>query len=315
MIHYLKHHEINKQKWDECVQNSPNGILYAYSWYLDIVCPAWEALIEDDYASVMPLPMGKKYGFTYTYPPLFTQQLGLFSLYDMAEQKTMEFISAIPPHYRYIEMQLNEKNVITSAAAVETSKHVTYVLNLNRPYSEIAANYSTQTKKNLKKALSCSLTIVQSARPEKIIKLFSENRGMKHELPTAYYTILKQLIKTLLSKELVGALGVNDKTNALCAGAFFIKSKERDIFLFSGANEIAYDSHAMTLLINTYIEEHAGTPVLFDFEGSMDADLARFYSGFGSTKSEFPVIRKNALPAPVKWIKEIQYKKRSLAGR
>jgi hypothetical protein len=51
----------------------------------------------------------KKYGFTYAYPPLFTQQLGLLSLQPATEEKAMEFISAIPAHYRYIEMNLNEK--------------------------------------------------------------------------------------------------------------------------------------------------------------------------------------------------------------
>lgn len=314
MIRYLKHQEINKLKWDECISNSPNGMIYGYSWYLDIVCPEWEALVEDDYTSVMPLPMGKKYGFTYTYPPSFTQQLGIFSLQAIPEERIMEFIAAIPTLYRYIEMNLNEKNGVDSGA-LETNNHVTYVLDLNRPYAEIYSQYSTQTKRNLKKALSCSLTIVQSARPPKIIKLFSENRGMEQELPSAFYTILEQLIEALLSKGLVKVMGVNDKNNALCAGAFFIKSKNRDIFLFSGANESGYDSHAMTLLINNYIEENAGNPVLFDFEGSMDTDLARFYSGFGSIKTEFPTIRKSTLPAPVKWIKEIQFKRKSAAGK
>jgi hypothetical protein len=199
--------------------------------------------------------------------------------------------------------------------SVEISNHVTYTLDLNRPYTEIYSQYSTQTKRNLKKALSCSLTIVQSARHHKVIKLFSENRGMEHELPAEYYTVLEQLIEALISKGLVNVMGVNDKSNILCAGAFFVKSKNRDIFLFSGANGIAYDSQAMTLLINDYIEENAGKPVLFDFEGSMDTDLARFYSGFGSIKTEFPVIRKSTLPAPVKWIKELQFKRKSLGAK
>lgn len=310
MIKYLKHTEINKEKWDRCLEDSPYGLIYAYSWYLDIVCQGWDALVEDDYISIMPLPVGKKYGFTYTYPPLFTQQLGIFSLFEITEEKIMEFISKIPPHFRYIEMNMNEKNVIDSGP-IGTKKLVTYILDLNRPYPEIFSDYSTQTKRNLKKAQSSSLTIVQSVRPGKIIKLFNSNRGLNHDLPADYYVILKQLMETLLSKELVKAIGVNDKFNELCAGAFFVKSKNRNIFLFSGANENAYDTHAMTFLINSYIEENAGNPGVFDFEGSMDKDLARFYSGFGSEKVEFLQIRKNNLPMPIKWFKEMQFKKKS----
>jgi len=310
LIRHLIHADIDKSKWDECIKHSPNGLVYAYSWYLDIACPGWEALVEDDYTSILPLPMGKKYGYTYSYPPLFTQQLGVFSKQELSEEKVNEFISAIPSHYRYIEMHLNEQNIFHSRT-FETRELITYTLDLNRPYAEIAASYSTQTKRNLKKALSSSLTIVQTPRPEKIIKLFRDNRGLQHELPFAFYTVLERLTEALLSKGVITPIGVNDKNNAMCAGAFFVKNKDRHIFLFSGANQNAYNSQAMTLLLNSYIEEHAEKPITFDFEGSMDKDLARFYSGFGSTKRTFLMIRKNTLPAPVKWIKEIQYKRKS----
>ncbi len=310
MIQYLKHIEIDKKKWDRCIDNSPNGLIYAYSWYLTIVCQEWDALVDGDYESVMPLPKAEKYTFSYLYPPPLTQQLGVFSLHEITTEKTMEFISAIPLHFRYIEMNLNEKNPIIPDILV-SKKLVTYLLDFTRSYSEILSNYSTQTKRNLKKAFSSSLSIVQSARPEKIITLFQENRGMQHELPTAYYSILQKLIETLLEKGLANSIGMNNKFNELCAGAFFIKSKDRDIFLFSGANDNAYETQAMTLLINSYLEENAGKTKWFDFEGSMDKDLARFYSGFGSEMVEYRQIRRNTLPAPVKWLKEMQFREKS----
>lgn len=312
MIRHLRHSDIDTLKWDKCINRSPNGLVYAYSWYLDVVCPGWEALVEDDYISIMPLPVGKKYGYTYTFPPLFSQQLGIFST-QLSEEKVKEFIDGIPLEYRYIEMHLNEQNAFLSRT-FETTELVTYTLDLNRQYDEIAASYSTQTKRNLKKARSSSLTIVQTPRPEKIIKLFRDNKGLEHELPFAFYTVLEKLVEVLLSKGVAVPIGVNDKNNEMCAGAFFVKSKDRHIFLFSGANKNAYDSHAMTLLLNYYIEEHSQTPITFDFEGSMDPDLARFYSGFGSIKRTFPMLRRNTLPAPVKWIKEMQYKRKSAAG-
>ncbi len=58
MINYLKHDQIDQQRWDDCIAHAPNGLVYAWSWYLDIVHPGWEALVEivdDKYLSVMPL--------------------------------------------------------------------------------------------------------------------------------------------------------------------------------------------------------------------------------------------------------------------
>src|SRR4030043_203599 len=63
MIKHLRHHEIDKERWDESIKKAFNGIIYAYSWYLDIVSPGWEALITEDYKKVMPLTGERHYFF------------------------------------------------------------------------------------------------------------------------------------------------------------------------------------------------------------------------------------------------------------
>ncbi len=39
-----------------------NGLIYAKSWYLDIVADQWDALVENDYEKIFPLVHRKKYG-------------------------------------------------------------------------------------------------------------------------------------------------------------------------------------------------------------------------------------------------------------
>ena len=70
-ITYVKRDDIDTAKWDSCIARSVNGIVYAYSWYLDIVAENWDALIGDDYQAVFPLPHNVKYGISYIY-----QQIG-----------------------------------------------------------------------------------------------------------------------------------------------------------------------------------------------------------------------------------------------
>lgn len=48
MITYLFNSEIDKDKWDNCIKNSPGAKPYAYSWYLDIMAPGWQALVDED---------------------------------------------------------------------------------------------------------------------------------------------------------------------------------------------------------------------------------------------------------------------------
>ena len=62
MIGYLKNEEIDRSKWDACLAEIPGVKPYAWSWYLDIMAPGWNALIDDDYNSLFPLPCFRKFG-------------------------------------------------------------------------------------------------------------------------------------------------------------------------------------------------------------------------------------------------------------
>ncbi|MEA3446653.1 MAG: hypothetical protein U9R19_18205, partial [Bacteroidota bacterium] len=95
-IRFLIHKQIDKRKWNQCIKSSVNGIVYAYSWYLDIVSENWEALVEDDYKSVMPLTINEKYGISYLRQPIFTQQLGVFSSQRLDSNLVKTFIKSIP---------------------------------------------------------------------------------------------------------------------------------------------------------------------------------------------------------------------------
>ena len=110
MIVYFKHSEIDKDKWDSCINNSINGNVYALSWYLDSTCREWEALIEDDYKSVFPLTNRKKYGINYLFQPYYNQQLGVFSREIIKAEKLRDFFHQIPPFYKYIDVGINFSN-------------------------------------------------------------------------------------------------------------------------------------------------------------------------------------------------------------
>ena len=63
MINYIEHKDIDFKKWDSCVANSLNRLIYGFSWYLDVVCNDWDALVYNDYEAVFPLPKRKKWGY------------------------------------------------------------------------------------------------------------------------------------------------------------------------------------------------------------------------------------------------------------
>jgi hypothetical protein len=70
-IRYLERNEIDINKWDRCISNAPNGLIYARSFYLDSMAENWSALVTGDYLYVMPLTWNKKFGIKYLYQTVF----------------------------------------------------------------------------------------------------------------------------------------------------------------------------------------------------------------------------------------------------
>jgi hypothetical protein len=310
MIRYLKHDEIDMVKWDQCILSSFNGMIYAYTWYLDTVCENWEALVESDYERVFPLTAGKKYGICYLYQPFFTQQLGIFSKSILNAEIVNNFLNSIPSKYKYIEINLNILNKIESNH-IKVIPQLNYELDLIHNYDHIYKNYSKNTRRNVKKAGNAELTIVKNIKPDELIKMFRENRGKEIiTLKENDYLMLNRLIYTCIYKGNAELYGAFTERNELCGGAVFVTSNKKAVFLFSGLDAEGREKGAMFLIIDAFIKEHAQNHLVFDFDGSNDPNLARFYRGFGSNECYyFRIERKNLLwPISlavkiVKWIR------------
>lgn len=300
MISYLTHNQIDKQRWDECIAQSPDGLVYVWSWYLDVVHPNWEALVENDYETVMPLTGSKKFGIYYLFQPFFTQKLGVFSKKEASEAKIEEFLKAIPEKFKFAEFRINK-----SFTAHETYKsHTTYQIEshrnlelaLNNNYAVLAANYNSNTKRNLSKAQKQGLAIVEDAEPSVIIELFRKNRGkeIKHWGDNEYNRLLS-LVEAAKNHNSCMVLGAKNTDNQIVAGAIFMMSHNKIVFLFSGSDESNKENHGLTFLLDFVIEKYSGTDKILDFEGSDNDGLARFYKGFGGEEKYYSGLRFNKL--------------------
>ncbi len=308
MIRYLTHTAIDKEKWDNCIDQSFNSLPYAYSWYLDIAHKSWDALIEDDYERVMPLTTSKKWGLSYWYQPFFVQQLGVFSKGILNAEIVAAFLSQIPKSIKYVDIKLNSLNQLNEHHK-GAKWHKNHLLDLIYPYDKLKTNYNTNTKRNLKKAGKSDLSLMKNIRPEDVVKLFRENRGATLEKwADAHYQTLNRLMYAAIHKGMGTAYGVYTSTNELCAAAYFIKTRDRLIFLFSGTNNLAKETAAMTFLLDGVIAEYAKRQMVLDFEGSDDENLARFYKGFGSSEVHYPGICFSRMGTVLNFLYEL-YKK------
>lgn len=296
MIKYLSHKEINKRKWDECVSSSVNGRVYAYSWYLDIVADHWDALVLDNYQAVFPLPFRHKLGVDYVYQPVFTQQLGLFSKQPLSPRLLEEFLAEIPSRFQYANLNLNQHNSLKSLRIKAESRR-NIEMDLLDDFSLLREKYSSNLKRNLKKAAKAKLTIFENLKPDAVIKLFQANKGKELGVYRQEdYSRLIRLVYKALQLGHAEVWGAYSEENNLCAAAIFIRSHKRVTFLFSGSSVYARQNAALPYLLDAYIEANSGTELVFDFEGSNDESLARFYLGFGAQSIRYTQIHWLRMP-------------------
>ncbi len=310
MISYIENKNIDKKKWDACIDKSANSCIFAYSWYLDVVCKNWSALVLNDYDAVFPLASKSKYKINYLYQPFFTRYFGVFSKTESTNNLTTTFFDNIPQKYKYIEFCLHETigDPIPLCTSFDLPGYLKterkyQLLNLNSPYETLYKGYNENTKRSIKKARKAELSITFNIAPEFVVNLFKSTKGQELEVFKGKdYEILLALMSELVKRNKAETIGVYDKENKLCAAAFFMKNNKRFIFLKSGVTNSGKANGAMHFLFDTFIKKHALTNNILDFGGSSVETVARFYKNFGAVDCVYLQLKKNSLSRIVKLI-------------
>lgn len=290
MIWLVKRKQLEEKKYNICIENSLQSRIYAYSWYLDIVTDNWDVLVLNDYEAVMPLPWKKKYGLSYVTQPFFCQQLGVFSLEDLSNETINRFIESIPRKFVKVVLQLNSDNIISHS---KITKRNNYVLPLQNSFDNLFKNFYKGRKNALKKSKRNLLyvdkvdfnSLLKIAKKEYNHLIYSDND----------YNKLNLLAVTLKKNKKGILLGVYDKNNSLLGGVLFLKDNFRITYLFSVMNKKGKNLNAATFLISSVLKEYSEQKYLFDFEGSINVNIAGFFRSFGATSEIYNRLKVNAI--------------------
>lgn len=284
MIKYVEHKEIDFAKYDACIAESENSLIYAYSWYLDIVAENWDALVLGDYEMVMPLTHRKKYYIPYIFLPPWVQQLGVFSANIIDEDLVLDFISRIPGKFKSIDILFNHKNSFSSKRLKFRNN---YILDLNKEYKLLFDNFAKGRKSSIKQAKKYGLILRESNNVESLIQLFMNNKGSELNKPERDYTAIRNLVSVALKKDKVKIYKVFDENTLEIGGAIFLIDRNRITYLFSAVNQKGRDKQAMSFLIDLIIKKYSGQELILDFEGSMIQGIADFFMSFGAVQENY----------------------------
>lgn len=298
-IVYLKQQQVDRLKWDQCIDRAGNGLIYGFSGYLDQMADNWDALVLNDYEAVMPLTWRKKMGIQYLYQPFLTAQLGLFGN-NISRELLEKFLTAIPYKYRLWEFSLNHGNLF-NLPGFGLYPRMNFVLDLSKSYLELYQQYRENIRRNIKKSVQYGLVEKKNFDIQLIMDLArQQDTGITESDAQNFINLYGLLHKN----EKATTYGIFSKTGELLSSAAFFYSHNRVYYILVGNSPNGRTLGASHALVDLFIRDHAGRPLWLDFEGSDLRNLAFFYSSFGAVQEEYAAIRLNRLPWYLRWMKK-----------
>lgn len=286
MIHLVKRNQINEEKYNNCISNSLQSRIYAYSWYLDVVANNWCVLVLDDYEAVMPLPFQKKIGISYISQPFFTQQLGVFSEQEISKKTIQNFLKSIPRKFLKIALQFNSENNFSKENTITKNN---YILSLENEYQMLYKGFSKGRKHAIQQGLKHQCNIEEISFSE--LLLLSKKHYSFKEITEIEYKKLITLVEVLKSKNKIKIVGVK-VDNVLIGGSVFMLDSRRIIYLFSAVSQLGKEKQVASLLLNNVIKEYSNTNHILDFEGSQSRGIASFFKSFGAKPETYFLLKK-----------------------
>lgn len=286
-VRAVKNQDIDRKKWDACVNNAQQNLPYAYSWYLDAVAENWDGLIYGNYDAIMPMVWLRKYGVPCMYQPYYCQQLGVFSNSTLGADVVVAFHNMAASTFPYIDTNLHAAHSIVAKSYLLGEKK-NLLLQLNQPYAVLSKSFSANHKRNMAKAAKAGLVFSTEVHMRELKGFYLSSINRKKE---KWFTSKAEL----LFDKLMDALVLHGKAKicvAKCEGRILaamviVPQGKRMISIINASNEEGKAKGASHFVHANVIEHLAEKDYVLDFEGSSIPSIARFYEGFGAIPEIF----------------------------
>lgn len=292
MIRYIRRSSIDTVKWDECIRKAAAPLIYAQSWYLDITCDHWDALVLDDYAAVMPVPYTRKMGISLALQPIFCQQLGVFSSSPVSTSLLNAFIEALPKRFRWVRLYLNYLNRAENLTEIRSN----HVLDMTPDILSLRRAYHPSVVRNIRKSEKNGYRLSEEVDLTSIMDLFREqNREKGIGLNDVTMRRFEDILKTARTQGILNPIGLYSNEGGLCGVGVYLVDEKRVYYVLGATSEEGRRLSALFCIMDRLIEKKAGSGLILDFEGSQIEGVSRFFQKFGAENVPYPVLKREGL--------------------
>ena len=299
----------NKQKYMDLCDKKESIPIYSMWWWLDAVVGKdnWDIIISDKGGAIsasMPICYKKKRGLIIT-QPLLTQTNGIWIDYPKNQKITSKIaferkvivdiidklekfgINYYSQHFHY-----NFTNWLPFYwKGFNQTTRYTYVIEDTSDEDELFKNIDSTTRNLIRKAekvvkVEKGLDIQKFY---KINKMTFDRKGM--EVPY-HLELVKRIDKACADRKQREILYAQDEDGNIHAAIYLVWDKMSIYYIMGGINPDYKNTNATSLLLWEGIKLAGKMKLKFDFEGSMNKDIEKFFSTFGAIQKPFYTISK-----------------------
>lgn len=303
-LHSMKPKEIYKAI---CAQEDSLPV-FLQCWWLEAVCTKWNVAVAfkgESVTGVWPYALEQRFTVTMLRNPALTPYLGphIFFPPDIKESNkdrfehevVAELLEQLPDtDVWHLSIQPGMKQAgLFKNEGLRNTVQQTFLLDLTPTEEEIFQNFREPLKPNIKRAQT-ELTITES--PELIKELFEFHRYTLEEKRVANHATLERmerLMKACLEHNsgTIYAARTGDVIDAL---VWNVWDGDQSYYFMGSKNPDSESKRAISALLwHTILESKKRGNKVFDFEGSMDPGVERFFRTFCARRELYLVLKKD----------------------
>lgn len=292
--------------WNEFVDNSPQGSIFAKTFWLDAVGAKYNILGCFDkgkrLVAGMPITETNK---GYVAMPKLTQTLGIvFS--DFSKMKyvkkiskekdiIMEFVDNIPK-FKYFDcgFHYNFTNWMPFMwKGYKQQTRYTYVIEGIQDIEKVRVGFSDSTKSVINKSIGLNLRVVDNLTLSDMYGMLAKTfhrQNMAVPFDFDWFSRFDEIVNKNNARKMFFTI---DAQNNLHAALYLVYDKNCAYYLLGGADPEYRSSGAMYLNIFEAIKCSAEFTDKFDFEGSIVPQIESMFRSFGALQKQYFRISKN----------------------
>lgn len=290
----------DKIRYDNFVDESPQGSIFAKSWWLDMWSDKWECIFVENAGKellcAMPIvSFSNRIGEINISQPPLTRYLGIMfrgssgrslKIYSEQNQLTNELLTLLPKydhfsmcfHYAY-DFWLPFRD---HGFSQET--YYTYVLDTSQTMTEITSGYRENIRREIRKAERRN--VVKEIDINEFAKVYFDTfkkQGLNAPITRDKLYSIDPVIAKNTGRHILGAYDGDELT----AAVYIIEDKHELRYLMGGKNSMYSTSGAPSLLLDRSIKLAKTKEKKFNFEGSIKAEIIRFFRSFGGNLTPY----------------------------